>query len=211
MKTLTLITALLFATTIGFAQSSNYTTDMQKGISILDTMKTQSGYEVAAKHFEKIASTETQWLPQYYAAYCNLITGVRGSQDAGTKDEIYGKAMKYITKADSISPNNSEIYTLRGYITFMQMSVYPQKRAMSMIPAASELIGKAIAIDKENPRAYLLKGTVLYYTPEMFGGSKDEAKTILTVAKDKFEKFTAKSLQPTWGKTRVEELLKEYK
>jgi len=209
MKTLTLITALLFSVTFSFGQSATYTADMQKGMNILDTMKMESTNQTVAKHFEMIASNSAQWEPQYYAAYSNLLIGIRGKQDQETKDEIYNIALKYINKADSISTNNSEILVLKGYIKFMQMSVYPQQRAMSMIPEASNLVGKAIELNKENPRAYLLKGTILYYTPEMFGGSKDEAKTNLITAKENFEKYNAKNLQPHWGKARAEELLKQ--
>lgn len=211
MKTLTLIAAFLFATTIGFAQSSNYVTDMQKGISILDTMKTQSSYALAANHFEKIAIAEQQWLPQYYTAYSNLIIGIRGNQDEETKDDIYDKALKFVNKADSLSPNNSEIYALKGYIIFMKMAVYPQQRAMKLIPEANMLIGKAIVLNPENPRAYLLKGQNAFYTPEMFGGGKETAKIPLTTAIEKFDKFKAKPFEPNWGRARCEELLKESK
>jgi tetratricopeptide (TPR) repeat protein len=211
MKTLTLIATLLFATTIGFAQSANYASDMQKGINILDTMKTQSSYVVASNHFEKIANAEKQWLPLYYAAYSNLMIAMRGKQDEETKDGIYDKALKMVNKADTLSPNNSEIYALKGYIIFMKMAVSPQQRAMKMIPESSMLIGKAIALNPENPRAYLLKGQNAFYTPEMFGGGKEAAKNSLIIATEKFEKFKAKALEPNWGKARCEELLRESK
>ena len=91
----------------------------------------------------------------------------------------------------------------------MQMSVYPQQRAMSLIPEANALFEKAIVLDTENPRPYLLKGISLFYIPSMFGGDKDQAKVVLTTAKAKFDKYTAKNLQLNWGKTKVEELLKQ--
>lgn len=211
MKTLTLIFSLLLATTFGYAQSANYTTGMQKGINIIDTMKTQIGYKLAANHFEEIAKLEKLWLPQYYTAYCSLIIGIRGNKDEETKDDIYDKALKFVNKADSLSPNNSEIYALKGYIVFMKMAVYPQQRAMKFIPEANILIGKAIVLNPENPRAYLLKGQNAFYIPKMFGGSKEQSKTSLIAAIEKFEKFKAKAFEPNWGKARCEELLKEFK
>ncbi len=211
MKILKLIAICLFITTIGLAQTNNYADQMTKGVALLDTMKTQKSYLAATSHFEQLAKSEQQWLPNYYAAYSNLIVGIRGNQDQETKDELYDQAMNYVNKADSLSSNNSEIYTLKAYITFMKMSVYPQKRAMTMIPESEQLLEKAIVLNPGNPRAYLLKGQNAFYTPELFGGSKTEAKALLTSAKAKFENFNAKSFEPNWGKSRVEELLKEYK
>jgi len=211
MKNLALIAAFLFVTTIGYAQSVNYHEATQKGIGMLDTAKTQSGYLATTSYFENLATTnDKEWLAQYYAAYSNLLQGIRGKADEETKDEIYDNALRYINKADLLNPNNSEIYVVKGYITFMKMAVYPTKRAMNMIPEANRLLEKAIALNAENPRAYLLKGQNTFYTPEMFGGGKEDAKPFLVTARQKFEKFTAKSLEPNWGKTRCEELLKEY-
>lgn len=207
MKTLTFIAALLFSVTFVKAQS-DFTGDIQKGINILDTMKTEKTNQQVVAHFEKIAVNSTNWEAQYYAAYSNLLLGI-GKKDQESKDELFSKALIFIKKADSLNINNSETTTLKGYIIFMQMSVYPQQRAMNMIPEANALFEKAIALNPENPRPYLLKGVSLFYVPGMFGGDKEQAKVVLTTAKAKFEKYTTKNLQPNWGKNKVEELLKQ--
>lgn len=207
MKTLTLIAAFLISVVFANAQS-DLKNDIQKGINILDTMKTEKTNQKAVSHFEKIALSSTNWEPQYYAAYSNLLLGM-GKKDQESKEELFSKALKYIKKADTLNVNNSEITTLKGYILFMQMSVYPQQRAMSLIPEANALFEKAIVLDTENPRPYLLKGISLFYIPSMFGGDKDQAKVVLTTAKAKFDKYTAKNLQLNWGKAKVEELLKQ--
>lgn len=211
MKTVKIIAALLLFTSFTNARTINYQTEMGRYINSLDTIKTSNGYLNLAKNFKKIAvSNEKEWLPNYYTAYCNLVSAIRGAQNEEEKDEIYDKATKYIERANILDPNNSEIYTLKGYITFMQMAVYPQQRAMKMIPEANALIAKAIQLNPENPRAYLLKGQNTFYTPEMFGGGKADAKQILLTAKDKFEKFKPENLAPHWGKERCNELLNEY-
>ena len=207
MKTLTLIAAFLISVVFANAQS-DLKNDIQKGINILDTMKTEKTNQKVVSHFEKIALSSTNWEPQYYAAYSNLLLGM-GKKDQESKEELFSKALKYIKKADTLNVNNSEITTLKGYILFMQMSVYPQQRAMSLIPEANALFEKAIVLDTENPRPYLLKGISLFYIPSMFGGDKDQAKVVLTTAKAKFDKYNAKNLQLNWGKAKVEELLKQ--
>lgn len=211
MKNLFLSAALLFTSLIGYAQSASFKVEMQKGIDLLDTVKTEQGYATSINYLQKVAAANAQeWLAQYYAAYGNLMSGIRGKQDEETKDGIYSTALSYIDKANTLSPNNSEVYTLKAYIIFMQMAVYPTKRAMNMIPESNRLLEKAIELNMENPRSYLLKGQNTFYTPEMFGGGKEDAKAILLIAKDKFGNFKATALAPNWGKTRVEELLKEY-
>ena len=82
---------------------------------------------------------------------------------------------------------------------------------MEMIPQSNELLEKAIALDPENPRAYLLKGQTSFYIPEMFGGSREEAKKSLLMAKEKFaSSANPDKLQPSWGKERCAELLSAY-
>ena len=210
MKTLKLITLFCLITLSAFSQSDKYTLAMQKGMQLIDSAKTADDYTNAANYFERIATAEQkQWLPQYYAAFTNLHAALVGNQNAETKDAIYDKAMSFADRASTIASENSDIYALKAYITFMKMAVSPQARAMDMIPKAMALSEKAIAINTENPRAYLMKGQQLFYTPEAFGGGKAKAKSILLLATEKFEKDKPEALMPKWGKARTQSLLKQ--
>jgi tetratricopeptide (TPR) repeat protein len=211
MKTLKLCIAFLIITFSVKAQSNDkYTAAMQKGMALIDSANTPEQFTSAANFFERVAATETkQWLPQYYAAFCNMHVALIGKQDNDTKDALYDKAMSYAEKADAIKPANSEILVLEGYITFMKMSVFSQQRAMSMIPKANALLGKAMAIDPENPRAYLVKGQDTFYTPEAFGGGKANAKGLLTTAADKYKNQKASGFEPAWGAHRCQVLLQQ--
>ena len=80
---------------------------------------------------------------------------------------------------------------------------------MTMIPQSAALTEKAIALNPENPRAHLMKGQQLFYTPEAFGGGKAKAKPVLMVAAEKFDNFKAVGLAPNWGKGRCQGLLKQ--
>jgi len=210
MKHLTLTIAILFITLTGFAQADKYTLAMQKGLTTIDSAKTTEDYTSAANYFERIATAESkQWLPIYYVAFNNLHAALVGNQNGETKDAIYDKALAAVDKADALAPNNSEIYALKAYIIFMKMSVSPQARAMTMIPQSAALAEKAIAFNAENPRAYLVKGQQLFYTPEAFGGGKLKAKPVLAIATEKFDSFKAEGLAPSWGKGRCQTLVKQ--
>lgn len=210
MKTIPVTLLFLLLTLSGFAQNDKFTSAMQKGLSLIDSAKASDDYNAAGNYFERIANAEQkQWLPAYYVAFSNLHTALMGKQDEETKDALYDKALLYAEKANVLLPNNSEIYALQAYIIFMKMAVAPQARAMSMIPKATALAEKAISLNPENPRAYLMKGQNLFYTPEMFGGGKEKAKPILTIALAKFDTFKAIALEPNWGKARAKGLLQQ--
>lgn len=210
MKNLTLTIALFLITLTSFAQADKYTVAIQKGITTTDSAKTAENFTDAANYFERIATAEQkEWLPNYYAAFNYLNSAMVGTQSGETKDAIYDKAMVFADKADVLMPNNSEVHALKAYIVFMKMAVSPQARAMTMIPQSAALTEKAIALNPENPRAYLMKGQQLFYTPEAFGGGKAKAKPVLMVAAEKFDNFKAVGLAPNWGKGRCQGLLKQ--
>jgi tetratricopeptide (TPR) repeat protein len=211
MKTIKLLTIVVLFSFKGFTQNNEkLNLALQKGLVMIDSAKGEQGFQDAANYFERIASAEQkQWLPAYYTAFCQLHTALLGKQNMETKDAIYDKALTFVEKADAIIPDNSEIYALKGYIVFMKMSLAPQSRAMTMIPKATDIIGKSIALNPENPRAQLMLGQTTFYTPEAFGGGKVKAKPLLETAKEKFNKETNTILNPSWGKSRCLALLQQ--
>ncbi len=198
------------AFTVRAQTSAKLTAALKKGMPLLDSAKTTEQYTRAAKYFENVANAEQkEWLPQYYTAYSYILAGINSKGTEEAKDALYNKALTYIAKANALTPNNSEVYVLKGYATFMKMSVEPQARAMQMIPEADEYLVKATQLDSDNPRAYLVRGQNTFYTPQMFGGGKDLAKPLLTASAGKYAKATVKGLEPNWGKTRCAVLLKK--
>lgn len=211
MKTIKLLTLLILFSFKGFSQTNEkLNAALQKGLVMIDSAKGEKDFNDAANYFERVASAEQkQWLPAYYTAFCQLHTAIVGKQTTEIKDALYDKAMAFADKADALSPDNSEIYALKGYIVFMKMSLAPQARAMTMIPQSAGFIGKAMALNPENPRAQLILGQNTFYTPEAFGGGKAKAKPILEAAKAKFDKETNTGLNPSWGKSRCSALLQQ--
>ncbi len=209
MKILTRMPAfiLLLISFSTFAQSDKYLPAMQKGLQLLQTGKSPDEYLTAANHFERIARVEnSQWLPAYYSAYCNLLAGLM-TESKDKKDQYYDKALSQIMHADSLSGNNSEIYTVRGYIEFMKMAVDPMSR-MSFMKSASASLEKAIELNPENPRPYLVRGQNTFYTPAAFGGGKAAAKPLLEKAEAKFDSFKPENaIAPNWGHERNQALL----
>ncbi len=203
----------LLLSTLVFAQSEKFTTAMKKNLAALDSsFKSPPNLLIVANNFERIASAEkSQWLPYYYAAFCQVNYGFI-QQDKSKTDGYADKAAELIAKADSLSPNNSEISCIKSMIASCHMMVDPAQRWMEYGKESSSNLEAAISQDPNNPRPYYLKGQGLRYTPEQFGGGCKTAKPELQSALDKYAVFKPSSeLAPDWGRQRTEMLLNECK
>lgn len=207
-KTLSIL-ALLGVAIFAEAQNPKYIAAMEKNIAALDTTRDGAKLQNLANNFERIASAEkAEWLPNYYTAYCyvNMTYSTKGNEI----DTFCDRAEKFIKIADSISPNNSEIYTLKAQIASARISVNPMSRGQKYGMESGELREKAKELDKTNPRPYYLEGTAYFYTPPMFGGGKDKAKPVFQKALEMYETFKPTStIAPNWGKNSCTYFLKE--
>lgn len=194
-----------------FAQSEKFSAAMKKNLDAMEaSFKSPTDLISMANNFERIANAEkNQWLPFYYAAFCQVNGGFM-EQDKSKVDAIANKASALIAKADSLSPNNSEISCIKSMIASCHMMVNPMQRWQEYGQVSSSNLEAAIAQDPANPRPYYLKGQGLKYTPEQFGGGCKTAKVALQTSLDKFTAFKpADELNPNWGKQQVENLMKE--
>ena len=209
-KTIIYFCVLLSAVTYG--QDAKYMQAMQKNVSILDSAKEASSFQNANNAFERIGNAnQKEWLPLYYQSYCNIMIGMK-QDDNNKKDEYYDRAQKLIGRADSLSHDNSEIAVLQSFIISMEISVDPMTRGQNLGMQSAMFISKAIQLNKENPRAYLLKGSGLMYTPPQYGGGKDKALPVLEEAVAKFKSFKpASPVMPHWGEARANAVLEQCK
>ena len=178
----------------------------------MDTTYSVDGLTNMANSFQRIADAEkNQWLPYYYAALCQVNYGFM-EQNKEKIDGYADKATTLISKADSLSPNNSEISCVKSMIASCHMMVDPMQRWQEYGQESSSNMEAAMQQDPANPRPYYLKGQSLKYTPEQFGGGCTTAKPQLQIALEKFATFKPFSeISPNWGKERVEMLIKECK
>lgn len=213
MKKLILLHAGILLSIVSFAQSEKYMAAMKNNIAAIDSSFRNAANLVSlSNNFERIASAEkNQWLAYYYAAYCQVNAGYV-DQDKTKSDGYADKAAALVTKADSLSPKNSEISCIKSMIASCHMMVNPMQRYMEYGQEVSTFMEEAMELDSNNPRPYLLKGQGLKYTPEQFGGGCVTAKPELQKAMAKYDVFKPLSeIHPNWGKGRVEQLLKECK
>ncbi len=203
-----------------FAQSEKYVKAMEPKVALLDSNNTPDTWKDLANSFERIADAEkTQWMPYYYAAFANVMAGtlsmpMDGSfgDNSAIADPYADKAEQLINKAAEMSQENSEIFCVIKMIHSLRMMGNAMARYMTEGPKASAALDKAKALNENNPRAYILEGQDKFYTPEQFGGSKEEAKKLFEKANGIF--MTSKpgsSIEPQWGRSQVAYFLLQLK
>lgn len=213
MKKTVLFLMILLAGSFCHAQmSEKFVKAMEERIATLDTTSSVEGLTDLANAFERIAEAEkNQWLPYYYAAYCNasvgLMVGSGGDMMAAKADKTdpyADKAEKLIGKAEELMKNNSEVFVVKKMIATLRMMGDPMNRFMTYGPEAQAMLDEAKKLNPENPRVYILEAQDKFFTPEQFGGSKAEAKLLFEKAKQLFETFKPESsIHPNWGKGQV--------
>ncbi len=219
-KTIFILTAILVAG-FSFAQMpEKFVKAMEAKMAAVDTTITVQGLTDLANAFERIGEAEkNQWLAYYYAAYCNAAAGLMvGSggdimvAKADKTDPYADKAEKQLSKAEELMKDNSEIFVVKKMIATLRMIGDPMSRYMTYGPEATQALESAKKLDPNNPRVYLLEGQDKFYTPEQFGGSKEEAKVLFEKSKQLYDTFKpASNIHPNWGKGTVQYFLSQYK
>ncbi len=209
MKKLILIALIATIGVSAKAQNQKFVAAMEKNTPAADTARDGEHLQSLANNFERIAGAEkSEWLPLYYAAYC--YAKMTYTTKGNTIDTYCDKADAFIKKADSLNPNNSEVYTVKAMIASARISVNPMTRGQKYGTESAELRDKAKELDPTNPRPYYLEGTAYFYTPPMFGGGKDKAKPAFEKAMKFYETFKpASTIAPNWGKDATAYFLKK--
>ena len=165
-------------------------------------------WQAKSNAFERIAQKETkEWLPPYYVALCQAMI-FNFEKDAAKQEALTNKADQFIAKADSLMPNNSEVYVVKSMVTGMRIRLNPMVNGQKYGMMAGMYLEKAKTLDPTNPRAYTQEGITTYFTPEQWGGSKTKGKEILEKADQMYQEFKpASSIAPNWGKTSNDYIL----
>ncbi|MCC6461507.1 MAG: hypothetical protein IT260_13625 [Saprospiraceae bacterium] len=193
---------LSLALAVSAQANDKFVKAMEKALAGLDSMKTPEQWLAKSNMFERIAQKEPgEWLPVYYVGLCqSMIFNL--DQDVSKHEPLCDKADKFLALADSLNPNNSEVYVLRSMAAGMRIRLNPMVNGQKYGPLSGMLIDKALQLDPENPRAYMQKGIGIYFTPPQWGGSPEKGKELMETAAQKFDTFKpASSIHPAWGKS----------
>ncbi len=191
-----------------FGQSASYKAGMKKCLAQFQSANSKTEFIKAAGNFETLALSEkTEWLPYYYAGLCEALAAFSAAK--ADIDARCDKGDKLAKVADSLSPQNSEVSVLKAMLVAARIQVDEKKRGQKYGGQVMKHANAAIKNNSANPRAYLLKGRALLYTPETFGGGTKKAKPVFETSLEKFKTFKSETeFSPLWGKNEVEKELK---
>jgi len=209
MKKLTLTLALALAFIFSaFCADPAYENAMKKQITAMKSIRSLEESQAVTNAFLRIAEAKPEeWLPLYYAAYLQTTAIFRFDVD---KDQYLDQAMALVEKAEKIALDNSEVTAIKGYVVMGKISLDPASRGQSMSPQAMQLFGKAISLDRENPRALMLMAQMEHGMAQFFGQGPEKAcglaKNAIALYAKEDAKISDGYLLPTWGKPQAEEV-----
>lgn len=200
MKKSTLILAMILLSGIGYANEV-YQKAMSQSIGKLFQAKTIPEYLEIANQFERISQIEkTEWLPLYYQSFAYIMISFQEPENA-KKDTYLDQAQKYLDQAMVIDSNESELYLLQGFLYPSRITIDPMNRGVIYIDKMNQALDKALDLNPDNPRVYYLRATMIFHTPEAYGGGAAKALPLYQTADEKFNLFKPKSeISPNWGK-----------
>ena len=212
MKNLFLLSVILFFSILIFGQTQEYDSLMMENISLMNKASSLNEYQTVANIFEMFSySMPDRWLPYYYSSYCFVQMSFL-VENKMKRDIFVKEAERLIAISDSLSPDNSEIYVLKGFILQAYMNIEPMTRGMKHNKECLNLFDKASTLNPNNPRSYLWHSVQLLNIPGFMGGGKEKASPYLESALEYFESFKPESdISPDWGYNYAKEKFKEIK
>ncbi len=208
---ITVITIIAFYTTSIFAQSAKYQAAIGQTLGQFGAAKTAEDYKNTANAFARIANAEpTEWLPKYYAAQCRVLAGYSLSEtNMDEAQELAKTALAEIQAAEKLAPMETELMALKAFIYQLQLIEDPMTNGQKYTPLIFGALGKAEAINPENPRIYMIRGEFTMNMPEFYGGGVAKATADIKKAAEKFGTYKVPSpIHPNWGKEHTESLMK---
>ncbi len=212
MKTkILLFSIVLFLGLKSHAQTKVYDSLMLVTVQELKASSPDKMPDLAARFERLMLMAPQEWLPVYYAAYCQTVQSFT-LQDGDAKDNLLNTAQQLIDMALELQPKESELWVLQALVYQGRIMVNPMSRGMKYSQKVYEALYTAEKLNANNPRCFYLRGQNLFNTPKMFGGGQDAAKPNLVKANELFDSQVVKDpLMPDWGKQDNRQLLSNCK
>ncbi len=188
------------------AQTNNFAKKLEAAVILFDNCQTQDQYLASFSKMEELYKQDpTAWLPPYYAS---IIKARMAMKKMGNTDMLADEAIQWLTITKAIH-NSDEVLCLESLVYTSKMAVNPTFRWKAYESRIKKPLEQAIALNKNNPRPYILKANLQYKMPVLFGGGCNSARPNAQKAKLVFEQLkTDFTVMPHWGRPILEDLIK---
>jgi hypothetical protein len=210
MKKVSLILGSLLIVTLVWGQKEQYYAKMGESLQGFASSSTVEDYQDLANRFKVIANVEQEeWLPLYYEAHCYLLMSFRNDVDTKMRDSYLEIASGLVDKMSELAPGEAEVAVMTAFYHTAYLVVDPPQRAMSTTPLVHTAIGRALAIEPDNPRAVFLRISNEMGTASFFGEDTspycEQASELLS----RWDNYALKSpIHPSWGKEELEGIVR---
>lgn len=214
MKITILTFSLLFTVfTTLLAIDPAYEKAMMAQIKKLNAAQNVHELTAVANAFDRIGEMNREdWLPPYYTALAYVQMSFFSNGTTAEKDAYLNKAEAYVKKAADLSPSNSEIVAMEGFVTMGKLTADPQNRGQHLSSQVIQTFQKAIHLEKNNPRAQILMAQMEFGMAQFYGQKPDKAcnttYSSLALFEAESNKTSANKLNPRWGMEMAERLAK---
>jgi len=110
-------------------------------------------------------------LIDYYYGYIGYLISKKQYE---TAEKLLIKGEKMVDQVLKVSPKNATAYSYKGSFIGYRIGISKFK-AVYLGSESSDNVNKAYELDPHNVQAIIDKGNILYYSPKIFGGDKEEA------------------------------------
>jgi hypothetical protein len=206
MRRLFLLLSFCCLFNLGKSQSSSFTKNLEAAVVLLNKCQTRDQYVIAFAKMEELYKQDpSAWLPAYYAS---IIKARMAMKKMGDSDQLANEAIQWLTITKALH-NSDEVLCLESIVYTSKMAVNPIFRWKVYESRIKKPLEHAIALNKNNPRPYILKANLQYKMPVIFGGGCNSARPIAQKAKLAFDQLkTDFTVMPHWGRPILEDLIK---
>lgn len=206
MKKATLFVCALLIASIAMGGDEKYHQKMGETLSEFSSCSSVEDFQELANKFRVIANVEKEeWLPLYYEAHCYVLISFMGGLTAEEKDGYLDKASSLIDSMSELAPKEAEVEVMKAFYYTGSLLVNPPQRAMGTTPLIHAAIGKALAMEPNNPRATFLRISNEMGTASYFGDDTAPFCAQASELLQNWDNYVLNSpIHPSWGKDEVE-------
>lgn len=205
-STITLILFLLLTPFLSFSQTEiNIDSLIIQGKQQLRQATdkwTEADLLQARAFFERLLPDPSKaWLVRYYIGLADyrLVSFYFSKQNNETAQKFIEDGIDQLQQCIESRANFAEAHSLLSSLYGNKIAVSPFS-AMTLRSKSDKAIGKAKELEPNNPRNFLIAGWSAYFTPKIFGGSREKAKKYFEQAIACFDSFKVTDpLLPDWG------------
>ncbi len=211
MKTTTLTIVIAFLSLTSFSQGSQFQQKMDESLQQYAKCQTVEDYQKMANQFKMIANIEKQeWLPLYYHAHAYIFMSFMTQEDALHKDALLVEAETSINRMLELVPNEVEVIALNAFYYTAKLVIDPMNRGQQYSMLFGQTIGKALAMEPNNPRARYMKLANDIGGASFFGKNPNDYKAAVESLLADWDNYKPKSaIHPNWGKNQTAGLLNQ--